>query len=77
MTWNYRIVQTETPYGPMWGLYEVYYDDDGKPTGRTMEPTDFTSDVGPAEIVDALSLALDTALLDGPLGDWEIAGGEE
>ena len=38
MTWNYRIVaipwEDETEYA----IYEVYYDDDGKPIARTEQP---------------------------------------
>lgn len=71
MTWNYRVVKTETKDGPMWGIYEVYYDDD-KPTMRTVDPITFTSDEGPEGIVDALNHALKTLEDRGVLDDSEF-----
>ena len=44
MTWNYRIVRTQTPDGPQYGVFEVYYDDDGRPSMRTVDPITFTGD---------------------------------
>ena len=41
MHWNYRIVEIE---GQGWGLYEVFYDDDGNLDGVTVNPIDFFSD---------------------------------
>ena len=34
MFWNYRVVKTAGGYG----VFEVYYDDDGKPISRTEDP---------------------------------------
>ena len=34
MTWNYRIVQIDSDFG----IYEVYYDDEGNPMARTEDP---------------------------------------
>ena len=36
--WNYRFVAVERHGETEIGLYEVYYDDQGKPNGRTDEP---------------------------------------
>lgn len=35
--WNYRLVNVDEEIG----LYEVYYDDNGKPNGRGEEPAVF------------------------------------
>lgn len=74
-TWNYRIVKVDTADGPMWGLYEVYYEDE-RPVARTENPIEFIGEGGPEEIMDALTHALDTAVLHGALNDSEIGGGE-
>jgi hypothetical protein len=50
MTWNYRIVKTETPDGYSYGIYEVYYDESRKPIARTETPVD----LGDYETVDDL-----------------------
>lgn len=73
MTWNYRIVRTETKDGPMWDLHEVYYDDAGRPIARTADPTDFGSDEGPEGVIASLEMALSDAknrpvLLDSEIG---------
>ena len=34
MNWNYRTVKTKEGYS----IYEVYYDENGKPIGTTKEP---------------------------------------
>ena len=48
MTWNHRVVRIRDGKGePLLGIYEVYYDDDGKPEHRTLEPIGvITEDVG-------------------------------
>jgi hypothetical protein len=35
MTWNYRIVRVDYDDESCYGIYEVYYDDKGKPVART------------------------------------------
>lgn len=57
-TWNYRVVQTQTKDGPMWGIYEVYYDEDERPVFRTADPISITSDEGVEGVIWALQHAL-------------------
>jgi hypothetical protein len=38
MTWNYRVVRTIHSEEESFAIYEVYYDDDGRPEARTEEP---------------------------------------
>ena len=40
MTWNYRIVKFRDEWDEKeyYGLFEVYYGDDGKPEARTEDP---------------------------------------
>ena len=38
MTWNYRVVRTIDRAEESFAIYEVYYDDDGRPEARTAEP---------------------------------------
>jgi hypothetical protein len=74
VTWNYRIVQTETDDGLMWGVYEVYYDEDDRPISRTEDPIAFTSDESAEDVRHALSLALTNARTQALLSDNEIGG---
>jgi hypothetical protein len=37
MTWNYRIVKTKDEFGISYGVYEIFYSDDGTPWGMTEE----------------------------------------
>lgn len=73
MTWNYRIIKRETGVGPVWELYEVYYDKDGTPEFRTSEPVDFGSEDGPEGVIKSLEMALNDArtrpVLDDPWQD--------
>jgi hypothetical protein len=65
MTWNYRIVLTEGAHGQSFGLYEVYYDADGRPETRTTDPTSFGGydvDEGASEVQKDLAMALADAL---------------
>jgi hypothetical protein len=39
MTWNYRVVCTENEAEVSYAIYEVYYDDDGRPEARTERPS--------------------------------------
>ena len=54
MHWNYRIVETE---GQGWGLYEVFYDDDGNPDGVTQDPIYFFSDIDIEGLKSSFELA--------------------
>ena len=38
MTWNYRVVRTTQGDEEWFAIYEVYYDDEGRPEARTEEP---------------------------------------
>jgi hypothetical protein len=38
MTWNYRVVHITHGEGESFAIYEVYYDDDGRPKARTENP---------------------------------------
>lgn len=82
MSWNYRIVRhTNTdPQKSYLSLREVYYDETGKPTGMSKEPTTFVCDVddGESEITAMLKKALDSAtslpVLDDPWPDEHGVG---
>jgi hypothetical protein len=55
--WNYRFVEVDDGKGGTEvGLYEVYYDDDGKPNGRTKELATISGSTR-MEAWDALSKA--------------------
>lgn len=44
-TWNHRIVMVKDENGAdVFGVYEVHYDDAGKPIARTVEPATFVGD---------------------------------
>ena len=38
MTWNYRVVRTANGDEEWFAIYEIYYDDDGRPEARTEAP---------------------------------------
>jgi hypothetical protein len=38
MTWNYRIVRSTEGEAEYCAIYEVYYDDEGRPEARTERP---------------------------------------
>lgn len=57
--WNYRLVKYYHKAAG-YAIHEVYYDDDGKPTGMTVNPCSFVGDT-PEETVDALTMALKDA----------------
>lgn len=40
MTWNYRVVRTPQHFG----VYEVYYDEEGRPIARSEHPVAPTSE---------------------------------
>ena len=79
-TWNYRIVLTrgDGPSGPWeaYGLFEVHYDNAGRPEARTVDLASFAcdSDEGPEGIVGSLELALRDARTRPVLDDDDIGG---
>lgn len=62
MSWNYRIVRHDTPEGfdGWFGLYEVFYDADGAPTGVTKTPITFEGE-SRDDIIRCLKMALSDA----------------
>lgn len=57
MTWNYRLIYSETKCEKNHGyfaIHEVFYDEKGKPKGWTAEPVDIGSD-DPSEIKSILT----------------------
>lgn len=38
MSWNYRVVKQDDHGTPLYGIYEVYYNDVGKANGVTESP---------------------------------------
>lgn len=71
MTWNHRVIHrvhagstyTEDTYA----IYEVYYDENGKPTSCTREPTCPIGDT-PAEL--ARDLAHFVSAMNQPVLEW-------
>ena len=53
--WNYRIIKKENDHG----LYEVFYNDDGKITAHTDKP--ILVEESPEDLLDSLRLMLDDA----------------
>lgn len=80
MSWNYRIVKryyTDLRSGEersFYALHEVYYDEDGNPNARTVEPISFQCDEeeGPEGIQGSLKIALDDATKHPVLDDKEL-----
>lgn len=72
MSWNYRIVKYKDGSG--YGLHEVFYDDNGVPSGMTKNPAGFVSSEyeGPAGIHESMMMARTDAIrrpvLEEP--DW-------
>jgi len=44
MTWNYRVVKKTYTGDTLFGIHEVYYDDDGKPEMVTVDPVGIVGD---------------------------------
>ena len=70
MTWNYRIVKVKDGYG----LYEVYYNEKGKPYTRTERP--FAWGDSPEEVLSDLRRMIEdatrqTVLDDMGIEEWE------
>lgn len=65
MTWNYRVIKTESNGNPHFGIYEVYYSEDGKLEGYTSEPVPVEWDDGEsgAEELEWMRKALDHPVL--------------
>lgn len=72
-TWNYRIVRVADPCVE-YNLYEVYYDDTGRPVARTRNPATLGGDTE-QEALDAVKNAFEDAffhcLLDDNDIDWK------
>lgn len=69
MTFNYRILI----FAEHAALHEVYYDDLGRPTHYTAEPSTFVTPPDDAvDILTALSLALDATPLDAAVFNQPI-----
>jgi hypothetical protein len=43
MTWNDRVVRTANGDEEWFAIYEIYYDDDGRPEARTEAPTNLAN----------------------------------
>jgi hypothetical protein len=60
--WNYRVIEFVDPHTeePWRGIFEVYYDDEGRPNGYLEEPSDVVSyDSGGNEAPGGLAWVLD------------------
>ena len=44
MTWNYRVVKKTYMGDTLFGIHEVYYDDDGNPDMVTVQPVGIVGD---------------------------------
>lgn len=63
MSWNYRLVLLhKDEYETVYGICEVYYDEDGNPNGRT-DPVPVISD-NPAATIKMMQLALKKPILN-------------
>lgn len=76
MPFNTRIVQKKLTRGPFKGqdyfeLHDVFYDEDGTPNARTMDPITFGGH-SPEDIIKHLKLALKTFEEHGIITDEEI-----
>ncbi len=83
--WNFRIMRrvypapdfmpNHEPY-TMYGMYEVYYDENEKPTGWSQDPQDFNCEFpdGVAWTIERYSEAIDKPMLEYETGA-EIPGG--
>lgn len=74
MTWDYRVVRTGSRDTPLFGIYEVYYQDE-KPVSRSCEPDPvFTDD--PDAPLDEMRRTLTSMLraLDLPVLDDTVFG---
>lgn len=73
--WNYRIVKISEERGPegqgsdWYGLFEVFYEDNGEPVARTEDPIDFAGYETAEELITALETALEDAKKQPALDD--------
>ena len=58
MSWNYRVVEVELGDTIGYGMYEVFYDNDGNPEGITEHPIDFFSDNSLEDLNEAMNAAM-------------------
>jgi len=59
MSWDYRIVRCRDGW---FGLHEVHYDDDDRPTGMNPAYFQVRAEDGPQAIVESLQMALRDAM---------------
>ena len=79
VSWNYRIVNCpDGKGGRYYALFEVFYDDDGKPEARTAKPISFVTDEdeGSEGVVRSLEMALKGATERPVLMDEDIGSKE-
>jgi hypothetical protein len=69
-TWNYRLVKVYEPFTEYY-VYEVYYDDDGRPVARTERPASFGGDTE-QEALDDMRHAFESVFFNKTLDDKEI-----
>lgn len=66
--WNYRIVKVRDTEWDEWefGIYEVYYDDVGRPNARTEDPVSVVwgEDTDKSVILDMIKLAFGKPVLE-------------
>lgn len=79
MSWNYRVIHTEheTPTGKetRYAIHEVYYDDGGKVTRWTAEPT-WPQGETPEEFSDDLMM-YKSAVMKSALAEEDLPGGNK
>jgi hypothetical protein len=74
-TWNYRLVKVNWPF-PEYNVYEVYYDDDGRPVARTERPATLGGDTE-QEALDSVRHAFEGVFFNKTLDDEEIGNRNE
>lgn len=71
--WNHRVMRrvypkSVDPKQPYYGIYEVYYDAEGRPDGWTSEPVDVVGDTV-EEVAETLRLMLKA--VEQPVLDYD------
>jgi hypothetical protein len=82
MTWNYRVIHTTDGEEEFFAIYEVYYDDNGRPEARTEEPAHPAGETLEelADDLQAYQAALQQPVLDDAVflrARGELFGAEE